>query len=108
MIAGSFHDPTRWLAWLSLFTWPFRDGLTGFVYYLLLNLCHQLTNKNLVVHLIMGVLAGCTGSLITSFDPRVPPNTQLWLLASGGFHGTIWGSLVGFGVWKSQQAVRRS
>lgn len=70
-------------------------GLAGSVYYFFLTLCGQLTCRNLSKHLFLGVLSGILCSLWwwISFKP--------WYFSL--IHGTIWGMLVGFGVWKSQQ-----
>lgn len=77
-----------WMPWQSF-------GFVGAAYYLLLNLCRGLTSRSLFRHLLMGILSGALGSLWwwSTFKP--------WYLSV--VHGAIWGSLVGFGVWKSQQ-----
>lgn len=74
-------------------------GFAGSFYYFLLNICRQLTSDRLVIHLLMGSLTGWVSSLCwfawaeMEFSP--------WHVHV--LHGAIWGSLVGFGVWKSQQ-----
>lgn len=94
------------------FLWPFGEnlnlaslsrpylyfGLVGVVYFLLLGACRWLSAKSLSVHALMGSLSGTLGSLY-------------WWIAWGPWyfsvlHGTIWGSLVGFGVWRSQRWLR--
>lgn len=90
----------------SLILWPFSGdsalygpfacfGLVGSVYYFFLTLCRQLTCRRLSIHLLLGVFSGCLGSL------------WWWIIYKPWYfsliHGTIWGMLVGFGVWKSQQ-----
>ncbi|MBI4354451.1 MAG: hypothetical protein HY595_04365 [Candidatus Omnitrophica bacterium] len=94
-----------WSKIVRAFIWPFGGGiwqpyfwfgLVGAAYYALLNLSQQLTSKRLMTHLMMGIISGILGSL------------WWWISSKMGYlsvvHGTIWGSLVGFGVWKSQQA----
>ena len=74
-------------------------GLVGVGCFLLLNLCRQGTIKALWRHLLVGSVSGILGSLWwwIGYKP--------WYFSL--IHGTIWGSLVGFGVWKSQRAVQR-
>ena len=96
--------------WFNVLFWPFVNhpqvgesllglweyfGFVGAVYYALLNLWRRLTERRLPLHLVMGSLSGCLGSLWcwVSFKP--------WYFSF--LHGAIWGSLVGFGVWKSQR-----
>ena len=62
--------------------------------YLFLNLCRQLSQKHLSVHLLIGSLSGSLGSLSLWVE------LQSWWYFSL-IHGTIWGALVGFGVWKA-------
>ena len=77
---------------------PEFRGSVGALYYFLLNIYHQLTARTLTRHLLMGVLSGCLGaSLWWRLDWNWAPPWYTSLL-----HGTIWGSLVGLSVWKSQ------
>lgn len=101
-----------WLDKLLKALWPFRldleslwmpwqsFGLVGAAYYALLNLFGGLTSRRLLTHLLIGSVSGILGSLWwwILFKP--------WYLSL--LHGTIWGSLVGFGVWKSPQDTRAS
>ncbi len=101
-----------WLDKLLKALWPFRldleslwmpwhsFGLVGAIYYLLLSLCRGLASRRLMTHLLIASLSGIAGSLWwwILFKP--------WYLSV--LHGAIWGSLVGFGVWKSQRAARAS
>src|SRR3989338_2894291 len=84
----------------SLLVPYFYFGLVGSAYYLFLNLCRQLTRQQLGLHLFIGSLSGILGSLWwwVGFKP--------WYFSL--LHGTIWGCLVGFGVWKSQQSPKTS
>lgn len=75
-------------------------GAVGFAYYLLLNLFRQFSAKRLIVHLLMGSLSGCLGSL------WVWVTLQRWYFSP--LHGTIWGSLVGFGVWRAVREGHRT
>ena len=73
-------------------------GAIGALYVFLLAVCRQLSAKSLGVHLLMAIASGCVGALY-------------WWVAWGPLyfsllHGAIWGSLVGFGVWKIQQSDR--
>lgn len=93
-------------ALISLIFWPFSGsfklatfyvpypyfGLVGSVYYFFLTLCSQLTCRRLSIHLLLGVSSGILGSLWwwISFKP--------WYFSL--IHGTIWGMLVGLGVWR--------
>ena len=98
---------------LGALVWPFRAlsietlwipyphfGLVGLGYYFLLNICRQLLATRLAVHLLLGSVSGALGSWWwwMSYKP--------WYLSL--LHGTLWGSLVGFGVWRSQQALRNN
>lgn len=111
-----YHYASAWsvFGWedvWSAFMWPFEGwhkarpiwvpyicfGLVGLVNYFFLNLRRQLTAKKLVRHLIVGCGSGTVGSLwfwITF---------QAWQFSL--IHGMIWGSLVGFGVWKAQRVA---
>ena len=70
-------------------------GFVAFSCYFFLNICRQLFNKRLPVHLFIGILSGCVGSL------------WWWIVCEHWYlsllHGTIWGALVGYGFWKTQQ-----
>lgn len=95
---------------LKSLTWPFElkletlwvpylyFGLVSLLYYFLLNICRQLAATRLSGHLLLGSVAGCVGSL-------------WWWIVFGPWyfsliHGTIWGSLVGFGLWKATRRQR--
>lgn len=96
---------------MGALVWPLRSshvwapyqwfGLVGVVYYSLLNLCQQLTATRLMTHLLMGTISGILGSLWWWTGWAGEPISRLSVI-----HGTIWGSLVGFGIWKSQQISR--
>lgn len=68
-------------------------GLVGLAYSFSLNLWRQLSSRDLWSHLLVASGAGFLGSLWwwISYTP--------WWFSL--LHGTIWGSLVGFGMWKS-------
>ena len=72
-------------------------GIVSAVYYLCLNLGRRLSDRRLIVHLAIATLSGSLGSLWwwIEFKP--------WYFSV--IHGMIWGSLVGFGVWKSQREI---
>ena len=77
--------------------WSF--GLVGVIYYVFLALFRQLNARRLTLQVAMACVSGTLGSV--------------WYWSFWGpwafclIHGTIWGSLVGYGVWKSQQWVAR-
>ena len=73
-------------------------GFVGSLYYGFLSLCRQLSQKRLSVHLLMGSLSGSLGSLLLWVE-REP-----WYFSL--IHGTIWGALVGWGVWRAQRAAQ--
>lgn len=94
--------------WLKVLFWPIQGnplevatglwqyfGLVSAVYYLLLNPCRRLPDKSLYAQLIVACVSGSLGSL------------WWWVTFKLGYfsliHGIIWGLLVGFGVWKSQE-----
>jgi len=87
---GSHEAAPPWMPFLYF-------GFVGLAYYFLLNICRQLPAKKLLVHVVMGSASGSLGSLWwwSMWKP--------WYFSA--LHGTIWGSLVGFGVWKSQRAI---
>ncbi len=94
---------------LKALTWPLQGlkvetvwmpyqffGLVGVVYAGVLVLSRSCMKQRLLAHLLMGSLSGSLGSLWW---------WMTWKPWDFSFlHGTIWGSLVGFGVWKSQRA----
>ncbi len=85
---------------LGLLRYPFEAfGLVGATYYVFLSFFDQIGRSLRVRHVMWGVISGCLGSLWfwTSYH---------WYFSL--LHGTIWGSLVGFGVWKSQQIRKTS
>lgn len=112
-LGPTIDDHVSGKAFLDAFVQPFElkleslwspysfFGCVGFVSYFFLNLCRQLVAKRLTVHLVIGGLSGFLGSLW--FWTAL---TQQWYISL--LHGTIWGSLVGFGVWKSQQTPKIS
>ena len=74
-------------------------GLVAGLYYLLLALCRQLTARSLQRHVLLGALSGVAGSCY-------------WWASFGRWyfslmHGTIWGALVGYGVWRAQQQTHQ-
>ena len=104
-----------WLSWIPIaiyfeggtsraILWPFHwtpralwepycyFGFVGLIYYFLLNIYRHLAEERLEMHLSMAIVSGSLGSLWwwISWEP--------WYLSI--LHGTIWGMLVGFGVWK--------
>ncbi|MBI3996608.1 MAG: hypothetical protein HY352_03010 [Candidatus Omnitrophica bacterium] len=92
--------------------WPFRleletlwtlfqaFGLAGSVFVLLAAACGLLKSRRLLTHVLIGAVSGCAGSFWwwLAFKP--------WYFSV--LHGAIWGSLVGYGVWKSQQQLQHS
>lgn len=110
-----------WISWIPLgfsikifersiadvIFWPFRGeareailglwqyfGLVSAIHYLLLCPLRGLADKRLNAQIASGVLSGVLGSLWWWID--IKP----WYFSL--VHGAIWGSLAGFGVWKSQ------
>jgi len=91
-------------------------GFVGLVYYFFLIIGGKLVARKLAVHLLIGCASGCLGSLIfwMAFKwvnlPMLTDQTHIVVLGTVFtiIHGTIWGSLVGFGVWKSQQSPEAS
>lgn len=77
-------------------------GFGALTYYFLLAVCRGLRARWLLAHIIMACSSGVLGLLVWWVKDKP------WYL--GVIHGTIWGSLVGFGVWKAQRAgiVERS
>ena len=70
-------------------------GLVAVAYYALLILCRQLSTPSLFRHLLMGSVSAAAGSLWWWITYRP------WYFSL--LHGAVWGSLIGFGVWKSQR-----
>lgn len=76
--------------------WPYYAfGLVGVLYYFFLTICRQLDSKKLLRHVLMGTISGAMGTLWWWIS------AQPWYFSL--IHGTIWGTLVGFGVWKAQR-----
>ena len=84
--------------WETLWQPYFFFGFVGSIYYFFLSLCRQLSQKHLAVHLLMGSLSGSLGFLLLWVE-REP-----WYFSL--IHGTIWGALVGWGVWRAQRAAQ--
>lgn len=84
--------PSHWSGWESFWQPYLHFGFVGALYYLFLNLCRQLSQKRLPVHLLIGSLSGSLGSLLWWIEQ------EPWYFSL--IQGTIWGSLVGFGVWR--------
>ena len=85
----------------GLLVWPLQFfGLVGVLYYGVLNLHRGRNGASLPTHVRFGILSGVLGSLW--FWIAIQP----WYFSL--LHGTIWGCLVGFGVWKSQQSPKTS
>ena len=90
----SFHLVTLvWPFFRPLWTPYAYFGLVGGLYYLLLNIERLLSGNAILRHMFWGSFGGFLGSLgwWAFFKP--------WWFSL--IHGTIWGSLVGFGVWKA-------
>ena len=70
-------------------------GLVAALYDFLLVVLRQLRSPRLSRHLLMGGISGALGSLWwwCIYKP--------WYLSL--LHGAVWGTLVGFGVWKSHR-----
>jgi hypothetical protein len=66
-------------------------GLVALIYFVLLSLAKQLFARNLAVQTVAAITSGILGSLWfwISFGP--------WYFSL--IHGTIWGTLTGFGLW---------
>ena len=77
------------------FLWP-HLYFVGHMYFYLLTIRRVFSSKKLWVHIVAASASGSVGSLLWGGRDMV-----LFTV----FGGTIWGSLVGFGVWKSQQDV---
>jgi len=88
-----FHSSLRemWLGLLQYF------GLVSLLYYGGLVLGRQLRAADLRTHQVIAGASGVLGSLWFWIDAKP------WYLCF--LHGAIWGSLVGFGVWKSRQTL---
>ena len=83
------------LAWVWT---PFlRFGLVSALAYVGWNLLGLWNRTERAPHLMVGMLSGAFGSLWWW------ASWNLWYLAF--LHGAIWGSLVGYGVWRSQRPV---
>lgn len=91
---------------MEAITWPLHEriqetalslwqvfGLVGLLYCGALSLLRQGLSSKRWVHLLMAITSGSVGSLWwwISYKP--------WYFSL--LHGTIWGSLVGYGVWRS-------
>jgi hypothetical protein len=75
---------------------PFCEfGLVAVVYHIGLLLYRRRSPMGLAAHLLLATLSGILGSLWwwAGWEP--------WYFSL--LHGPIWGSLVGFGAWKSRQ-----
>ncbi|MHC4915542.1 MAG: hypothetical protein ACYTGB_08620 [Planctomycetota bacterium] len=80
----------------SLLLWPFMYfGLVGLLYYVALGVCRGLRASARVVHIVLAGGSGVLGSLYWWIM------WEHWYLSP--LHGTIWGLLVGYGVWRSQR-----
>ncbi len=80
----------------ALAVWPFcYFGLAGLLYYAWLNFGRGLASTRLSAQLAAGSLSGALGAL------WFWTNWGVWYFSL--LHGTIWGCLVGYGVWRSQQ-----
>jgi len=76
---------------------PLRTlGLTGSLLYVLYTGCH-VPVTSFRKHLFIGVASGLTGSVLLSGF------SSFLTVLFGLLYGVLWGSLVGFGVWKSQR-----
>ncbi len=77
----------------------FYFGFVGLIYYLVLNICRQLNSKSLFLQLVWGCLSGVLGSFFW------------WMIWKSAFlcliHGTIWGLLVGTGVYWAASKMPR-
>ena len=84
--------------WSSLVTWagivPLWAGSVGGVYYGVLSIGRGISSLSLRTHLLLSSFSACMGSLAWWMA------WQPWYFSL--IHGIIWGSLVGYGVWKSQ------
>ena len=82
--------------------WPFPYfGLVGVVYALLVLLAEEfIANHRRIAYPIICSVSGVLGSLLWWMGWKP------WWFAV--LHGAIWGLLVGFGVWKSQQSFEGS
>lgn len=81
--------------------WPYvYFGLVGLCYYFCLVLGGRLIDTRLSMHIAIGVLSGVLGSLWwwVSWHP--------WYFSL--LHGSIWGTCVGFGLWRSQTNIQRA
>jgi len=71
--------------------------LVSLLYYRALTLGRQLRTPDLRTHQLIASACGVLGSLWFWLDSKP------WYLSL--LHGAIWGSLVGFGVWRFQRDV---
>ena len=81
-------EPTTWLSICG-----------GPVYFLLLTRMFKKNESRLVIHLLLGLVAGCMSYLVLNLTDPPEPGRSHFL-----FPGQFWGLLVGFGVWKLQQS----
>ena len=85
---------------LETLWWPYPYfGLVGLCYYFCLAIGKRLTDTRPLVHIAIAVLSGVLGSLWwwVAWKP--------WYFSV--LHGSIWGTCVGFGLWRSQGNQRR-
>ncbi|MBI3324487.1 MAG: hypothetical protein HYZ92_04320 [Candidatus Omnitrophica bacterium] len=105
----SLRDLLQAVGWPFLGPQPFPDllwtpypyfGLVGGIYCFLLSVCAQLKRASAVHHVLSASLSGIIGSLLFWISSKV------WWFSL--LHGTIWGLLVGFGVWQAQRQAAGS
>jgi hypothetical protein len=85
-LAWPWNGETSWGPY-TLFGW------VSLLLYGFLNLCRLLRANVLLGYLLMGSVSGSLGSLWWWME------FERWYFSL--IHGTIWGSLVGFGVWRA-------
>ena len=84
---------------LKTLWWPYAYfGLVGVGYYFCLVLLKRLTDVRLFLHIGIGILSGILGSLWWWIGWKP------WYFSA--IQGSIWGTCVGFGLWRSQTIER--
>ena len=88
---GNNFKETAWGLWQYF-------GLVGMLCFVGLQLLRRASPARRRPFLAVGIISGCLGSLWWWIEMKP------WYFSL--IHGTIWGSLVGYGVWKSQRAAK--
>ena len=93
-IAEAFYWPLLMGVMDGISTPYYGFGLVSVILCALWTVGGQFTATRLLTQLIIGSVGGCLGSL------WFWSSQDLWYYSV--LHGCLWGSLVGYGVWRSQ------